>query len=148
MPRRSTLMLLMVWVGLAAFAAAEDRPLLTNPSFEEGLEGWVFRPGDASQATVQAAGIPNLCVINSSSPGQIGWAAPELGGSAFGYFFAQGLKGAADVEETGNGDRVVSLSELYEYLKTHVAQWVGENRADSQQPTSSASDSGAENRAL
>jgi hypothetical protein len=89
---------------------------------------------DKLQATVEAAGIPNLCVINSSSPGQIGWAAPELGGSVFGYFFAQGLKGAADVEETGNGDRVVSLGELSEYLKTHVAQWVGENRADSQQP--------------
>ena len=38
---------------------------------------------------------PNLVVINSTSPGQIGWAAPELGSSVFGHFFMKGLNGAA-----------------------------------------------------
>jgi hypothetical protein len=89
---------------------------------------------DRLRAVVEEAAIPNLIVLNSASPGQIGWAAPELGGSAFGYFFWQGLKGAADVEEMGNGDRIVSLQELNDYLGAHVAQWVKENRADIQQP--------------
>ena len=31
----------------------------------------------------------NLVVLNSTSPGEVAWAAPELGGSAFGYFFCQ-----------------------------------------------------------
>ncbi len=56
--------------------------LLYN-SFADGLE-----------ALVSDRKAPNnLAVLNSTSPGQFAWAAPELGGSAFGYFFFQGLRG-------------------------------------------------------
>ena len=89
---------------------------------------------DRLPQVVEEANVPNLVVLNSAGPGQLGWAAPELAGSVFGYFFSQGLKGAADVEKTGNGDRIVSLHELYEYLRAHVGQWVRENRSDVQSP--------------
>jgi len=81
------------------------------------------------QSVVQELNIPNLAVLNSTSPGQVGWAAPELKGSVFGYFLWQGLNGAADVEQSGNRDKVVSLQELRHYLQAYVGQWVTENRA-------------------
>jgi len=91
---------------------------------------------DRLQGVVDSAGIPDLAVLNSTSPGQIGWASPEeLRGSVFAYFVAEGLRGAADRrQEGGSGDRDVSLKELYRYVRAHVSQWVLENRADVQQP--------------
>ena len=86
------------------------------------------------QSLVQELNIPNLAVLNSTRPGQVGWAAPELKGSVFGYFLWQGLGGAADVEESGNHDKVVSLQELRRYLQSYVRQWVTENRAAVQEP--------------
>ena len=72
-----------------------------------------------------------LVVLNSTRPGQIGWAAPELRNSAFGFFLEQGLRGEADVEqpEGGDGDGEVSLQELYRYLRRHLSNWVSEHRA-------------------
>ncbi len=83
---------------------------------------------------VQKANVPRLYVLNSTSPGQTAWAAPELHGSVFGYFLTQGLGGAADVESAGNHNNQVSLRELHGYLKTNVNQWVIENRDDGQEP--------------
>ena len=77
--------------------------------------------------------VPNLAVLNSTSPGQAARASPELGGSAFGHFFSQGLQGVADVEQ-GNHDGKVSLQELSRYVAAHVRQWTLENRADVQTP--------------
>lgn len=85
-------------------------------------------------AVVEEANVPNLTVLTAAGYGQIGWAASELKGSVFGYFFWQGLNGAADTEKPGNSDRTVSLQELYAYLQAHVGQWVRENRADVQRP--------------
>lgn len=39
------------FTSLASVAAAEDTGLLPNPSFEQGISGWVFRPGDDSQVS-------------------------------------------------------------------------------------------------
>ncbi len=95
---------------------------------------------DRLPAVLTDAKVPNLTILNSAGSGQIGWAAPELGGSVFGYFFWQGLKGAADAEGTGNADTIVSLGELHAYLKAHVGQWVTENRFDRQEPLLVAGD--------
>ncbi|NQT40875.1 MAG: hypothetical protein HQ581_25495, partial [Planctomycetes bacterium] len=95
---------------------------------------------DRLPAVLTDAKVPNLTILNSAGSGQIGWAAPELGGSVFGYFFWQGLKGAADAEGTGNADTIVSLSELHAYLEAHVGQWVTENRFDRQEPLLVAGD--------
>src|SRR5690606_36419723 len=76
---------------------------------------------------------PNLVVVNSTAPDQAGWSSPALGGSAFGYFVARGLAGAADTVAAasdtepaptreaaaargGNGDGQVSVTELVDYL--------------------------------
>ena len=84
---------------------------------------------------VQKADVPKLYVLNSTSLRQTAWTAPELQGSVFGHFFAQGLSGAADLDtEGGNSNHQVSLRELHSYLKAHVNQWVTENRDDRQEP--------------
>lgn len=72
----------------------------------------------------------NLVVLNSTDPGEVAWAAPELGGSAFGYFFCQALSGAADRD----GDGELSLNELNEYLRRRVDRWVVDHRSGSQRP--------------
>lgn len=73
---------------------------------------------------------PNLAVLNSTSPDQIAWSAPELRGSVFGYYVAGGLRGAADLDDDGQ----VTMSELHRYLKTEVNLWVTVNRTDTQTP--------------
>ena len=82
----------------------------------------------------EKAHVPKLHILNSTSPGQVGYSSPELRGSVFGYFLAQGLSGAADVESGGNHNGKVSLRELDRYLKAKVSQWVIENRDDVQEP--------------
>ena len=72
----------------------------------------------------------NLVVLNSTDPGEVAWAAPELGGSAFGYFFCQALSGAADRDDDGE----LSLNELNEYLRRRVDRWVVDHRSGSQRP--------------
>jgi len=72
----------------------------------------------------------NLVVLNSTDPGEVAWAAPELGGSAFGYFFCQALSGAADRDDDGE----LSLYELNEYLRRRVDRWVVDHRSGSQRP--------------
>jgi len=86
----------------------------------------------------------HLTIINSTGLGQRGWDAPELGGSAFGYFVHQGLLGAADgTPLAGNekqkgtvkqADNHVSLLELHRYVADRVADWVSKNRDDRQLP--------------
>jgi hypothetical protein len=43
---------------------------------------------------------------------------PELGHGLFTYYLLEGLAGAADL----NGDAIVSLQELYEYIEQQVTQ--------------------------
>ena len=59
--------------------------------------------------------------------GQRAWSAPELHGSVFGYFLAQGLR------EAGKGNRV-TLLDLYEYLQRNVCRYARNYRAALQQP--------------
>ncbi len=54
---RQALSLLTLTVCLQPASAADGDPArLTNAGFDDGLSGWVFRPGDESQATVEDAG--------------------------------------------------------------------------------------------
>lgn len=85
--------------------------------------------------TVAAAKVPNLTILNSTSPAQLGWAAPELRGSVFGYFVRKAIEGDADQwSEGGNGDRRVSLHELTQFVRHHVRTWVRQHRHDVQEP--------------
>jgi len=87
------------------------------------------------KSAVDAANIPNFAVLNSTSADEIGWASPEWGHSAFGYFFARGLAGHADRDEAyGNGDGDVSLGELTNYVRTQVQDRTMNERGRLQTP--------------
>jgi hypothetical protein len=86
---------------------------------------------DRLAAVVRAKNISGLAVLNSASPGQIGWAAPELRNSAFGYFLWRGLGGAA---RSGKNGKIITLQDLAAYLQNNVSRWVAEKRADDQTP--------------
>ena len=87
------------------------------------------------QHALEETPVPNLVIMNSTSPGEIGWASPEMRGSVFGQFLRLGLAGAADLpQEGGNYDRRVSLNELHSYLLRRVDGWTQENRGVRQRP--------------
>ncbi len=54
LPRASVM--IAVWSLLGAAVVAQDKGLLPNPGFEDGMKGWVFRPGSESQVTFADAG--------------------------------------------------------------------------------------------
>ncbi|HKD37809.1 MAG TPA: vWA domain-containing protein [Pirellulales bacterium] len=90
---------------------------------------------DRLPEVVAAHPIPNLVILNSTSPGEQAWSSSDLSGSVFGHFLRLGLAGAADdPSEGGNGDHRVSVHELTKYLQTRVDSWVEHNRADRQRP--------------
>jgi|GEM_PF-5047015 len=74
--------------------------------------------------------IPRLTILNSASPGQIGWYSTDMKKSIFGHYVYLGLKGEADFDQNNR----VSLTELHQYVDAQVNQWVSENRADQQRP--------------
>jgi Mg-chelatase subunit ChlD len=88
---------------------------------------------------LKKADIPNLIVLNSVSPGERGWAAPELNGSVFGHYLRRGLAGKAD----DNNDRSVSLKELDRYLRANVDSWARHHYGESQRPMLLAATTGA-----
>ena len=73
---------------------------------------------------------PGLAVLSSASRGQVGWSAPELGGSVFGHFLWRGLSGEAYRSgKTGFfGRRAITLRDLHSYLRT-VRGTVGSGKA-------------------
>jgi hypothetical protein len=100
--------------------------LLRN-TFAEGLARAVAEAGDR-----------NVAVLNSTSPGEVGWTSLHLRGSVFGHFLKLGLAGAADE----NGDRQVSLHELVRYVKRNVDAWTCKHRAVHQTPVLYPPDTG------
>jgi hypothetical protein len=78
--------------------------------------------------------VRNLAVLTAADEGQVSWASPHLGGSAFGQFLSLGLAGAAD-RDGPNPDGEVSLHELVAYVRAQVGGWAWSNRASKQQPT-------------
>ncbi len=99
---------------------------------------------DDLDAARKRADVPGLVILNSTSPGQIGWTAPEEGfdGSVFGYYVRLGLLGAADRGGEGNDDTQVSLQELHRYVAKCVSRWAQESRADAQVPMLVPADAG------
>jgi len=57
-------------------------------------------------------------IVTASRPAEVSLELAELGHGVFTYYLLQGLKGAAD----RNGDGVVTLQELYEYLDQEVTR--------------------------
>ena len=69
-------------------------------------------------------------VINATRSGQQAQVSQELGGSVFSYFVAQGLRGAADLDD----NRRVSLLELDQYLEQQVYAWTTRYCGAAQKP--------------
>ena len=70
------------------------------------------------EAEVRAIDDPRLWVLLANQPLEVSRVSHALGRSVFGHFVAAGLRGAAD----GNGNRVVELDELYQYVRAQVAE--------------------------
>jgi Mg-chelatase subunit ChlD len=92
---------------------------------------------------VEKAGVPDLAVLTSASPGQLAWSSPELGGgTVFGHFFALGLHGAAAKHPPGRRaglssllpKETLSVGELSKYVQEHVSRWVAATRRAEQKP--------------
>lgn len=73
--------------------------------------------------------VGELAVLLSADEDQISWIADERRKSAFGFYFAEGLRGAA-----GATSSPLNANELHVYLKTQVQKWAVANRGANQQP--------------
>ena len=93
------------------------------------------RFADQLPSVVDQVDDPNLYVLNSTSPGQVAWAAPEMRGSVFGHFVGLGLRGDASSEYAKDLSRgTVSLLELHAYLTARVDDYVQQRRGVRQTP--------------
>ena len=72
------------------------------------------------------ADIDNLVVITSCAPGEVSYTSAHLGGgqSVFGHYAFRALAGDADRD----GNRRVSIRELYEFVHVKSLNWVNLNR--------------------
>ncbi|MCC9603429.1 hypothetical protein LOC67_23010 [Stieleria sp. JC731] len=73
----------------------------------------------------------NVAFLFSSQDNEHSRHSASLRGSVFGHFFHQAIAGASD----RSGDGWVSLTELDQYVKKNVNEWVSFNRASSQSPS-------------
>ncbi len=72
-----------------------------------------------------------LWVMMSFGNESVGWHAPELHSTVFGYFVAQGLRGwAAEKRE----DNTIQLDQLFQFVKSAVSTWVRDYRGSTQIP--------------
>lgn len=75
-------------------------------------------------------------VIVSCGKGESSHVMAATGVSAFAFYAAEGLRGAADgVLPGGSRDKDVSVRELHAFLKLRVGRWVKQNRDAAQSPT-------------
>ncbi len=92
--------------------AGDPRLGMIVNEFDELLEETVRRSGDSG-----------LWVLASHRPFEASHVSQSAGRSAFGYFVVEGLKGAADQ----NGDGMIELAELADYVGSGVADWVSQD---------------------
>lgn len=67
-------------------------------------------------------------VIVSCSPGEESLVIPQVGASAFAFYLAEGLRGAADGYGTAAPDKKVKVRELAEFVRVRIARWARQNR--------------------
>jgi hypothetical protein len=63
---------------------------------------------------------PRIWVLAAAKPLEVSHTLPSMRRSVFGYFVAEGLRGAADRD----GDGIVQLDEFARYVQDGVGQWV------------------------
>jgi len=74
--------------------------------------------GDEGSFLERLGGSRGRAIVASSKPSEVVLEAPDLGHGIFTYYVVEGLKGAADL----NGDGIVSLQELYEYVEREASR--------------------------
>ncbi len=67
-------------------------------------------------------------VIVSCSPGEESLVIPQAGASAFAFYLAEGLRGAADGYGSPAPDKKVKVKELAEFVRVRTARWARQNR--------------------
>ncbi len=100
---------------------------ITHSTFLERVASWL-----------QDAKPLNVSVLASSDSGQSSYAGPDIRSSIFGREFRLGIAGAADLPADqggfGDGDGVVSLFELAQFLQQRVQRWTLLHRGNEQAP--------------
>ncbi len=100
---------------------------ITHSTFLERVASWL-----------QDAKPLNVSVLASSDSGQSSYAGPDIRSSIFGREFRLGIAGAADLPAdqggVGDGDGVVSLFELAQFLQQRVQRWTLLHRGNEQAP--------------
>lgn len=66
---------------------------------------------------------PNLWVLAAGGVFESAHVCPATGRSVFARFVEEALRRDADLEPHGNQDRVITLDELYRYVRDHVVLW-------------------------
>ena len=67
-------------------------------------------------------------VLVSCSPGEESLVIPQAGASAFAFYLAEGLRGAADGYGVPAPDSKVKVRELAEFVRVRTARWARQNR--------------------
>jgi hypothetical protein len=79
-------------------------------------------------------------VLCACSEGECSQVSPELNGSVFAYYIAEGLRGWAHGYASGEDKPNVSVRDLAKFVEVRVSRWAAENRSCRQTPTFSAPD--------
>lgn len=70
---------------------------------------------------------PNLWVLAAGQVFESAHVCPATGRSVFARFVEEALRRDADLEPNGNQDRVITLDELYRYVRDRLVLWSGEH---------------------
>lgn len=99
---------------------AKHKLCVADACYSGGLNPEMFKFGLKSSTDIYyealQSSIGGTALMLSSRSVEVSLEMPELGQGAFSYYYIEGLKGYADVNKNG----IVSIEELYEYVKRKV----------------------------
>jgi TPR repeat protein len=89
-----------------------------------GFRGPITNDINRTFLTQLASAAPSYATITASEKAQLSQEDPRWGGGhgVFTHYLLEGLNGAADSEGDGNNDQIVTLGELFEYVRRHVSR--------------------------
>jgi hypothetical protein len=108
---------------------------MLQSTFVDRLESWLRELNN-----------PEIAILTAASDREVAWSGSDIRSSIFGREFRLGISGEADKSRasegasSGNGDGIVTLSELSSYLQARVASWASKSRGVKQTPRIFAND--------
>ncbi len=109
--------------------AAERVIFITDSCYSGATAGRTFSTG-SRRAVISDNFLTRLSkgkgrvVLTASRAGEISEERDELGHGVFTYYLLEGLKGKADID----GDKMVTVDEVYAYVSKHVPMVTGQNQ--------------------